>query len=677
VRRRFRSIAVLGLVACGASVARVGTPSGESAQETLAFAIHEGNLGNYFYRSGPISAHVLVRSGTSPRVVVAFPAGNAGAGLWFEDLSDAAELSVTGGVDGLTEHGLRGILGSVYATTPRLVLRLAVLGSIRAVRDADHSGEARAELAPEVAREGGGVTIRRTTAGRRHLEVTLAPMGGAHATVDGRGRVILTAAEGARAIRFRLVALQDDPPLTPIAASEILMPGSIASPRDLRALAFLTYREKLLAGSWRFLTYFGRDTLLSLRLLLPVLRPEVVEAALGSVIDRLDPEGQVAHEEDIGEWAALANAGDPDRASDLEHPRYDYKMIDDDFLLAPVLAAWALDTPAGRERAGAFLRRQTPDGRTYAQALEKNLEYVLGQAAPFAQAPGPTRLVGLRDGNAVGEWRDSEQGLGGGRFAYDVNVALVPAALDAAARLHESPLGGRDAEAAARARALATAWAQAGSYFRVELSAETARARIEEYASEQGLELAARPALASIEGPVAFPALALDAAGRPIPVMHSDEGFLLLFGHPSAEELDQSAQLILRPFPAGLLTPVGIVVANPAMAPDPAVRALFGRGHYHGTVVWSWQQAMLAAGLERQLARDDLPDATRERLEEAQTALWGAIRATDEVRTSELWTWAPRGSRIDLVPFGQESGHHDESNAVQLWSTVYLAVRPP
>lgn len=37
-------------------------------------------------------------------------------------------------------------------------------------------------------------------------------------------------------------------------------------------LTFLSYREKYLAGSWRFDTYFGRDTMMSLTLLAPVLQ---------------------------------------------------------------------------------------------------------------------------------------------------------------------------------------------------------------------------------------------------------------------------------------------------------------------------------------------------------------------------------------------------------------------
>jgi hypothetical protein len=131
-----------------------------------------------------------------------------------------------------------------------------------------------------------------------------------------------------------------------------------------------------------------------------------------------------------------------------------------------------------------------------------------------------------------------------------------------------------------------------------------------------------------------------------------------------------------RPFPAGLLTDVGLLVANPAYA-DAGIAAKFGRNAYHGTVVWSWQQALLAAGLARQLQRDDLPDTTRTRLRDARRRLWHAIDATRALRTSELWSWSYADGRYRMQPFGQGSGDVDESNAAQLWSTVYLAIPPP
>jgi lysozyme family protein len=85
----------------------------------------------------------------------------------------------------------------------------------------------------------------------------------------------------------------------------------------------------------------------------------------------------------------------------------------------------------------------------------------------------------------------------------------------------------------------------------------------------------------------------------------------------------------------------------------------------------------MAAGLQRQLARTDLPAPARARLTDAQTQLWQVIRAADAVRTSELWSWSYADGRYRVEPFGAQGAHEDESNAAQLWSTVFLALSPP
>ena len=130
------------------------------------------------------------------------------------------------------------------------------------------------------------------------------------------------------------------------------------------------------------------------------------------------------------------------------------------------------------------------------------------------------------------------------------------------------------------------------------------------------------------------------------------------------------------PFPAGLLSGVGLLVANGAHC-DAGQRALFGSDRYHGAVVWSWQQGLLAAGLARQLKRRDLPPATRTLLADAQAALWAVILPTQAQGKSELWSWTWDNGGYRLAPFGPGAATADESNAVQLWSTVYLALAPP
>jgi hypothetical protein len=155
--------------------------------------------------------------------------------------------------------------------------------------------------------------------------------------------------------------------------------------------------------------------------------------------------------------------------------------------------------------------------------------------------------------------------------------------------------------------------------------------------------------------------------------MNSDEGFELLLLDPDPKEVQRAATALIRPFPAGLLTGVGLVVANPTYAPA-GLHTMFDRGHYHGAVVWSWQQGMLAAGLERQLQRRDLPEDVKKALLQSRERLHEAMRAAEQVRGSELWSWSFDNGAYRLEPFGQREHDVTESNAAQLWSTVFLAL---
>lgn len=81
-----------------------------------------------------------------------------------------------------------------------------------------------------------------------------------------------------------------------------------------------------------------------------------------------------------------------------------------------------------------------------------------------------------------------------------------------------------------------------------------------------------------------------------MPILNSDVGFSLLYGNNVPEELMATVPLLLSEFPQGLLTDVGMVVASPAYSPGGEFYANFTTGDYHGTVVWSFQQALMAAG---------------------------------------------------------------------------------
>jgi hypothetical protein len=122
------------------------------------------------------------------------------------------------------------------------------------------------------------------------------------------------------------------------------------------------------------------------------------------------------------------------------------------------------------------------------------------------------------------------------------------------------------------------------------------------------------------------------------------------------------------------MTSVGLLVANAAYAPR-ELAPRFDRNRYHGSVVWAWQQGLLAAGVERQLARADLTSAARAALTALRTRLQASAAATASQRGAELWSWSIEHGQYRIAPFGQREGHETESNAAQLWSTIALAWR--
>ncbi len=646
------------------------------ATPALSFRIDEGNNLNSFTREGKVAAHLLLRSGTEPRILIAFPAGNSGVGLWFEKTQQPVAWTLVDAPRAITSNDskgrpLHGIEADVVVDAPKLDIKQAVLSSVRVLRDYQALATAPADVltVPRVAGKGIYWTRDRLDgAPGYHLSIE---------TLDDTKLSADTIARGAdKPLRLKIRALTGEIPLTPLDAESLL---TLAAPdqRARNALAFLSYREKYLAGSWRFDTYFGRDTLMSLRLLAPVLQPVAMESGIGLVLARLAPNGEVAHEEDIGEFAVLRN--EREGRGRKHTPIYDYGMVDDDFMLAPVAADWLLDRPAARARARAFLATRNDAGARQGDALVRNLSWVAERTSAFALAPRPENLVGIKEGRTTGQWRDSEEGLGRGRYAYDVNAVFVPAALAAIDRLLKSKLLDpylcvEQRTALQRAGVHSKVWSQhAPSLFDVSVPAERARTSISTYASLLGVD-AAKPLDSLGEDPVVFKALSLDAAGKPVPVMHSDEGFALLFTTPSPAQLERSIAMMMRPFPAGLLTPVGLLVANPVFA-GREIQARFTSADYHGTVVWSWQQALLAAGLDRQLARNDLSAALRSRITAVRSQLWSVIDAAEPLRTSELWSWSYANGTYRAIPFGQQGKHADESNAAQLWSTVYLARR--
>jgi hypothetical protein len=488
------------VVTAGTAVSMAAVAAGNAR---LAFEVREGLNINSLVREGDVAAHVVLRSGAEPRILIAFPAGNSSVGLWFEHLQRPVKWTQRGTPQPVhvpDEKGrpLRGVATDLTVTAAELRVRAAVLSSTRVLRDFQALNTAPAEVATPLRISGRTLTWSRDRLDgapgyRLSIEVT-------HGRLES-GR-IEAAADGQ--IGLRVVALTGEPPLVPLTGPRLLSAAAGTDVAARHTLEFLAYREKFLAGSWRFDTYFGRDTLLSVRLLMPALTPAAIEAGLVSVLTRLSAKGEVAHEEDIGERAILDHLqSDGSRSA---APVFDYKMIDSSYLLAPVAVAWLLDDERGRTGAAAFLAAAvgTEGGRSGSRgaALLTNLRLVLESAGPFANDPQRLHLISLKPGVGVGEWRDSEGGLGGGRYPYDVNAVLVPAALQAAARLYGSGLltpylSSADRELFGRAAHMGESWStHAPPLFDVSIEHQAAATAVEAYAEAQHVD--PHPALDSL-----------------------------------------------------------------------------------------------------------------------------------------------------------------------------------
>ncbi|MBR8210334.1 hypothetical protein KDW61_16840 [Burkholderia cenocepacia] len=667
------------LSACNDDDVKSTTPPSNTA--ALSFRMDTGGQINAFYRQDKVAAHLLVRSSTKPRLLVVFPAGNSGTGLWFDDTAQPVNWSLDTPPSALSApdtHGrpLYGIGADVSVDTASLTIRQAVLSNVRFLRDFNGGATIPQQILTAPTVQGSTAQWQRDRidgAPGYALRITLRD--GGSITPAAGGKLVLTAPAGSHTLKLHVDALSGETPLSPITHADLFAPSVNPDPVSQNVLEFLSFNDKLLAGSWQYDTYFGRDTLISVRMLMPVLEPAAIEAGLSSVLSRLSADGKVAHEEGIGEFALVDNQknGRPNDAT----PTYDYKMIDSDYLLAPIAAAWLIDDTRGQARAAAYLAQRGSDGQTNGSRLVVNLLHVATTAQPFAQQPSVANLIHLRPGEIVGNWRDSTDGLGGGVYPYDVNAVLVPAALRAAnaflARgLLDPYLDAQQRATLANTANQAATWeTQAPPLFQVSVPTAQAATDVSAYAPSAGV-----PAGAAPNAPLAFYALSLDQQGNPIPVMNSDGGFALLFGTPPDDQLQRIVSDVTRPFPTGLVTDVGMLIANPAYASS-SLWPKFTSSAYHGTVIWSWQQAMWVAGLDRQLARQDLSAATRTLLTQARQTIWQVISNGRDMRTSEMWTWSYVNGKYQTDAFGTRSADATEANAAQLWSTTYLAIRDP
>ncbi len=514
------------------------------------------------------------------------------------------------------------------------LLPAEIRGRHLALLNADSLGTLRSRLSPQVRKlsESRALVEATTFDGLNHLSLEVGMNGGSGTLTVSKNKISFRSGEN-QPVEFSVKIATDSPALTPIRSADIFNPSffeffersrSKSSfkrlERQIKSMELVSSREKLVAGLPNYATYFGRDMMMSALMLEPVLKPEMLEHVVASVLKKLHSTGEVSHEEGLGGQAIRENIAkynqlisdylqQEDRnnspadellaqaetmLADLQAVTENYHMVDDDFQL-PVLAARYLTSPAiPDDRKHEFLQSRIRPGAdaTHLDLLLANLAYVARVSRPYAEKPVTANLISFRQLGEhhwhAGSWRDSSVGYAGGRYAMDINAIWVPKALVSVAEimtaLRELGISTEslaDASAEAAGRRLAdyasnpeslqsaiNTWTKAERHFEVHLTAVEVRQRVT-------ANLGRRPARERAfwqdilietgidQSSVDFLAIALDEDGQPIPVAHTDIATWLFLDNSTEKVLsgDLAPEDVLQRLSMFVLPhPVGLFV---------------------------------------------------------------------------------------------------------------------
>jgi hypothetical protein len=211
------------------------------SEQRLSFDVDEGKNLNSFLRDGPVAAHLLLRSGSDPRILVAFPAGNSGVGLWFSHSTAPVTWKLLGRAEPVTvtdERGrpLYGMTVEASVTGPsELSVHQAVLSSVRVLRNYQAQGTFPAEVATNPTIQNSTITWARDrldgAAGYRlSVEITAGTLQADHFKASSEGT-----------IRLKITAVSGETPLTPLSGTNLLNSSAAADAIARQTLTFLSY----------------------------------------------------------------------------------------------------------------------------------------------------------------------------------------------------------------------------------------------------------------------------------------------------------------------------------------------------------------------------------------------------------------------------------------------------
>lgn len=314
-----------------AALGAVAEPSCSSAPSTLH--LPDAPYDNFFYSDCNTAVQVVIAtpqpdsnlSLISPRLVIAWPAGNSGVCTYFAPQNGvngslsievvdstvgnplAATYEDSNSTSGNESIPFYGVTGTIRFNSSA-ILTVPILGSIRTIRD---FVEGPSLLQPQIqdainvsSLSNGGASLTRLwldNATSTHLNFTPASTNGS-VTVGNNNTLVFEAGDYIFTAQFNYPQLKQLSPAQVLtnASTDLIQQDS----ERTSALSFLSYSTKLLAGAWRFLTYFGRDSMISALLLEPILSKGengAMEAVIAAVLERINStDGSVCHEETIG-----------------------------------------------------------------------------------------------------------------------------------------------------------------------------------------------------------------------------------------------------------------------------------------------------------------------------------------------------------------------------------------
>jgi hypothetical protein len=294
-----------------------GTSPMSSAPASTQQQINDGPYFNAFFSDKNITdAHVVITSPLpdsnltiiGPRLVVAWPAGNSGICTFFQPTNGpngTLAISLVNSTIGQPLAGYRndasnnaypyvGVQG-VLSFNASTTLTVPILGSIRTIRDFTEGPSLLRPLiqdAINVTRYNGtGASLSRLWLDNSTVTtLTLVPWQNKQSNVTIDNGIISFGAGF-----YHFTASFNYPQLTQLTPQQVLNNASqgliVNQTADTTSLSFLSYTEKLLAGTWRFLTYFGRDSMITALLMRDTLsagNASALEAVIGAVLERVN-----------------------------------------------------------------------------------------------------------------------------------------------------------------------------------------------------------------------------------------------------------------------------------------------------------------------------------------------------------------------------------------------------